>query len=256
MELSEDHDLRLAAVEALMLVRMQKDKIPAGIPWATKIAADEKYDEGLRFTAVSTLLSLKGPEGPKILGDMIQKEKDYGQQVKLGLIAMENGEQLNRQILAPLAASKSNLVQVIASIAQKAVDHADATPELLNLIKEGHPIILDWSLAYADRAPAASRLAIRNAVIQQANIVDGVRDRDYERAVLAAQKIMETDGDPGRKVLETILKSDNRAAVEAALAGIFRSSAKDESKLILDSKIWDGLTRNANTEISANYAAA
>ncbi len=254
-ELSGDHDLRQAPIQALMLVRMQKDKIKAGIPWATKIAADEEFDMGLRYTAVSCLLSLGGPDGPQILGDMIQKQKDYTEQVKLALIALENGGQLTRQTIAPLAASKSSLVKSLAIAAQKAADKADPTPDLLALIKEGHPIVLDWSLAYADRAAPESRLAIRLAIIQQANIVDGVRDRDYERAALAAQSILDTDGDAGRKTLEGVLKSDNRAAVEAALAGIYRSSTGDQSTLILNSKVWEGLTRTTSTEIAANYAA-
>jgi hypothetical protein len=150
---------------------------------------------------------------------------------------------------------KSDLARTIAGIAQKGTERKDTTPDLLALIRVGHPIVLDWSLAFSDRAAGDARISIRNAVIQQANTVDGVRDRDYERAALAAQKMLDGDGDAGRKTLESILKSDNRAAVEATLAGIYRSGAGNQASLILNSKIWEGLTRSTSTEIAANYAA-
>src|SRR6185312_9706760 len=72
-KMADDHDLRQAPVQALMLVRTQKENLMAGIPWAAQLAADEQGDEGLRYTAVSALLTLKAPEGPPILGDMITK---------------------------------------------------------------------------------------------------------------------------------------------------------------------------------------
>src|SRR5690606_2105488 len=88
-ELSDKHDLRRAGVQGIMVMRVQKEKIVGAAPWVAQIAADEQNDEGLRYTAVSTLLALKQPDGPRILADMIQKQKDSISQVKLGLISLE-----------------------------------------------------------------------------------------------------------------------------------------------------------------------
>jgi hypothetical protein len=253
-DMTEANDLRQAAIQALMLVRMQKESITAGIPWAAQVAADEKSDEGLRYTAVATLLSLKAPDGVAILGDMIGKQKDALQQVKLGLIAIEYGAQLKPQVLAPLLNSKSSLAKSIALIAQKSASGADITADLISLLKEGHPIVLDWALAYCDRADPDRRLAIRTAIVNQATIVDGQRDRDYERAALAAQKILHDDGDAGRRTITNLLRSERRPVVEATLAGLFRSDAKNQSELI-PMAVWDGLIRVTSAEVPANYAA-
>jgi hypothetical protein len=252
-ELSAVHDLRQAPMQALMLVRIQKETLAAGVPWTLQLAGDEKNDEGLRYTAAATALSFKSPEAAAILADMIQKQKDALQQVKLGLIAIEYTSQIQPEALAPLLNSKSALAKSIAAIAQKAVSGGDVTPDLLALLKEGHPIVLDWALAYSDRADPERRLALRSAILNQATIVDDIRDRDFERAALAAQKILADDGDPGRKIIATTLKSENRAAVEAALAGIFRSDAKNQSELVIG--IWDGLTKTTSLENATNYAA-
>jgi hypothetical protein len=252
-ELSAAHDLRQAPIQALMLVRMQKESIAAGAPWAVELAGDEKNDEGLRYTAAAAALSFKSPQAAAVLADMIQKQKDSLQQVKLGLIAIEYAAQLKAEAVAPLLNSKSVLAKSVGAIAQKAVSGTDVTPDLLNLLKEGHPITLDWALAYSDRADPARRLALRAAIVNQATIVDDVRDRDYERAALAAQKILADDGEAGRKTIIGVLKSENRAAVEAALAGIFRSDAKDKSELVMG--VWDGLTKTTSLENATNYAA-
>jgi hypothetical protein len=252
-EMSNAHDLRQAPIQALMLVRMQKETVTAGVPWALQLARDEKNDEGLRYTAVATALSFKSPEAATVLADMIQKQKDSLEQVKLGLIAIEYAPQLKPEILTPLLGTKSALAKSIAGIAQKAVSGNDVTPDLLALLKEGHPIVLDWALAYSDRADAERRLAIRTAILNQATIVDDIRDRDFERAALAAQKILADDGEPGRKAIAAALKSENRAAVEAALTGIFRSDSKNQSDLVMG--VWDGLTKSTSLENATNYAA-
>jgi hypothetical protein len=236
-----------------MLVRMQKESVAAGVPWAIQLAADDQNDEGLRYTAAAAALSFKSPEAAAILADMIQKQKDSIQQVKLGLISIEYAAQLNPDMLAPLLTSKSALAKSIAALAQKAVAGADVTADLLTLLKEGHPIILDWALAYSDRTDSERRLALRAALIDHATIVDDMRGRDFERAALAAQKILADDGDAGRTTIAAALKSTNRAAVEAALAGIFRSDAKNQSELVLG--VWDGLTKTTSLENATNYAA-
>lgn len=253
-DMTQAHDLKQAPVQALMLVRMQKENITAGVPWAVQVAGDEKCDEGLRYTAVATALMFKAPEGPKILAGMIQTQKDAIQQIKLGLIAIEFSSQLSAPMLQPLVESKSSLAKTIAQIAVKNVGGGNITPDMLALLKEGHPIVLDWALAYADRTDAERRLALRAALVNQATIVDGVRDRDYERAALAAQKILSEDGDAGRQLISSLLKSENRSVAEAAFAGIFRSTAKNQSDLIPPG-VWDALTKSTSTESSANYAA-
>lgn len=252
-EMTDKHDLHQAPIQALMLVRMQKENITGGLPWAIRVASDEQCDEGLRYTAITTVLSFKAPEGQTILADMIQKLKEPVQQVKLGLIATEYSAQLNAQVLQPIVSSKSALARTIAAISLKGVQGTDFTPDLLTLLKEGHPIVLDWSLAYAERAPAERRLAIRSAIVGQATIVDGIRDRDFERAALATQKILADDGDAGRQIIASYVKSENRSVAEATLAGIFRSDKKNLATLI-PANVWKDLT-NRTTENAANYAA-
>jgi hypothetical protein len=65
--------------------------------------------------------------------------------------------------------------------------------------------------------------------------------------------MLNTDADAGRKTVAGLLQSDNRAVVEAVLAGIYRSRAKDQSELVMP--IWAGLTKTTSTETAANYAA-
>jgi hypothetical protein len=155
--------------------------------------------------------------------------------------------------LAPLASSKSSLAKSIAKVAQKAADKSDFTPDLLELVKAGDPIVLEWAFQYAERAEPERRLAIRTALVNQATIVDNVRDRDYERAALAVERILETDGPSGRKVVANLLISENRAVVDATLSGIYRSSARDQSEMVL--QIWNGLNKSTSLENSANYAS-
>jgi hypothetical protein len=210
-------------------------------------------DEGLRYTAISTLLGLKGPEGPRIISQMIQQQHDTIQQVKLGLISLEFADQLKPEMLEPLAKSRSSLAAAIGSLAQKSTDGSDNTTGLVNLMKLGHPIVLEWGLALSDRIDPDRRLALRTAIVNQSTIVDNVRDRDYERAAVAAQKMLDEDGPAGRKTVISLLKSDNRAVVEATLAGIYRSRAENQSEMVMP--FWDSLIKTTSTEAAANYAA-
>ncbi len=251
--MTDKHNLRNLEVEALMLVRAQKENISAAIPWAARIAADEKADEGLRYTAVSMVLGLKGPEGPRVLSDMINRQRETIQQVKLGLISLEYADQLKPAMLDPLVKSRSALASTIGTLARKGAEGSDTTGGVINIIKDGHPIVLNWALAYADRTDGDRRLMIRTAVVNQATIVDKVRGEDFVRATDAAQKILEEDGVAGRKTMMNLLRSDNRAVVEATLAGIYRSKAENQAELVMP--IWDGLIRTTSTESSANYAA-
>ena len=252
-DLSGTHNLRYAAVQAMMLVRIQKENIKNAGPWVLEIAKDEENDEGLRYTAVTTLLAIKQAEGPKVLASFIQTQRDTIQQVKLGLISMEFGAQLKPAMLDPIAQSRSALVSTIGKLSQEGAGGGDITPGLMKLIKQGHPIILDWSLAYSDRAELDRRIQILGAVIGQATIVDDMRGRDYERAVLAAEKLVTLDDNKGRPLASSLVKSNNRAVVEAMMAGIYRSSAKDQSSLILP--VWDTLRKTKGSEMATNYAA-
>jgi len=254
-EMSEKNDLRQAPVQAMMIVRVQKEKVAAAAPWLVQIASDEKNDEGLRYTALSALMLLKDPDGPHILAEMIQKQRDTIQQVKLGLIALEFAADIKAADLAPLLQSKSPLAKSIATLAQQSADGSttDNTAAVVKLVKEGHPIVLDWALASCEHADADRKMAIRAAVISQSTIVDENRSRDYERAAVAAQRVLENGGPAGRKLLASLLKSDNRAVVEAVLAGIYRSAETNESELVLPA--WESLSRSASEETSANYAA-
>ncbi|MCL2646799.1 MAG: HEAT repeat domain-containing protein [Phycisphaerales bacterium] len=255
--MNDKHDLRQAAVQATMIVRVQKQKIMAAGPWIVQMATDEKNDEGLRYTAVSALLTLRHPDGPRILADMIQKQTEVTQQVKLGLIALEGagGSEatgLKASMLEPLTRSQVGLVKELAKLAQQGANGEDITPGLLELIKLGHPIVLDWALANSESGDASRKLEIRKAIIAQATAVDGIRGRDYERAARAAQRILEDNGPEGRKVIADFLKNNNRAIVEAVLAGTYRSGVANEAELVLP--IWDALSKST-AETSANYAA-
>jgi hypothetical protein len=251
--LSAKHDLKQAPMQALMLVELQKSNTTAALPWAAAVAADGEADEGLRYTAVAAVLTLKGPEGPRLLADMIDKQRDTIQQVKLGLIALEYADQLKPAMLEPLVKARSALAKTIGGLAQKAAEGGDITAGLLALLKEGHPIVLDWALAYSDRTDADRRLTLRTALVNQSTIVDNIRDRDYNRAVLAAQKLLDGDGAAGRKTVVNLLKSDNRAVVEASLGGIYRSKVDNQAELVMP--VWEGLTRSTSTETAASFAA-
>jgi hypothetical protein len=94
---------------------------------------------------------------------------------------------------------------------------------------------------------------LRMAVIGQATIVDNQRERDYERAVLSTEKVLNDDGAAGRRAIVGFLKSDTRAVVEAVLAGIYRSKAENQAELV--KPVWEGLTRTTSAETASNYAA-
>jgi hypothetical protein len=254
-EMSEKNDLRKAGVQGIMILRVQKEKITAALPWVVQIATDDKNDEGLRYTALSALLALKHPDGPRILADMIQKQHDTIQQVKLGLIALEYPADLKPAMLAPLVQSRSQLAKNIATLAQKAAQGGagDSTTDLVKLINQGHPIVLDWALNASDRWDPDRKMEVRNAIIAQATIVDEQRGRDYERAALAAQRMLEDGGTAGRKLIASLILGDNRAVAEAVLAGIYRSTAPNQSELVLPA--WETLSRSTSEETSANYAA-
>jgi hypothetical protein len=247
------HNLRDTPVQALMLLRAQKDKFAAVVPWAVQIASDPQVEEGLRYTAVAVALSFKGQDGPRLLADMINAQKDTIQQVKLGLISFEFADQLKPATLDPLVNARSNLARTIGTLARRAAEGADSNAALLALIKEGHPIVLDWALAYSDRCGPDRQLAIRTALVNQATIVDNVRDKDYERAAYATQKLLDENGAAGLNTVRSLLTADNRAAVEATLAGIYRSKLENQSELV--GKIWPKLISTTSMETAANYAA-
>lgn len=252
-DMAKGHDLKIAPVQAILLLKVEKDNLPLAAPWVTLIATDEENDEGLRLTAVGTLLAIKGAEGPRIFSDMVQQQKDSIQQVKLGLIALEHADRLKPGQIEPLGKSKSPLARAIAAVAKRAAEGNDVTADVVALIREGHPMVMDWSVAYSDHCDPARRMALRSTVLSMATIVDDVHGRDFERAALATQKILEDAAPDSRSVIATFLKSENRAVVEAALAGITRSTIDKQAELVLP--IWESVSKAAVTETAANYAA-
>jgi hypothetical protein len=186
---------------------------------------------------------------------MIRQQHDMIEQVKLGLIALEYASELKPASITPLLQSKSKLAQSIATLARQDADgnSSQGIDGLISLIKEGHPIVLDWALASTDTGDADRKMAVRLAIIEQATIVDDVRGRDYERAATAAQRIMEEGGAEGRKLLAPLIAGDNHAVAEAVLTGIYRANVPNESELVLPA--WSALSRSTSQEEAANRAA-
>ena len=91
----------------------------------------------------------------------------------------------------------------------------------------------------ATGADADRKLDILAAIVNQATIVDDVRGRDYERRRLAAEKLIENCGKDGQAMVESLLKSQNRAVVESVLAGVYRSTSTEQSAMVLP--IWPAL---------------
>lgn len=253
-QMSDAHDLRQAPVQALMIVRAQKQNITAAAPWIADVARDDKNDEGLRYTALVALLQLKNPAAPEILTKLLQTDRDQYQQIKLGLISLEFADRLSPGALDPLVKSKTTLARQIGTLAQQASANraTDLTAGILKLIQDGQPVVMDWALMYSDRADPDRRLAIRSAIMNAATIVDDNRGKDYERAAVAAQKTVE-DSDEGRRLVASLLSSENKAVVEACLAGIYRSEVKDQSAFVLP--LFDRYTKAPHAETIANYAA-
>jgi hypothetical protein len=256
--MGQRHDLHDLPIAMLMVLRVRNEKIAAGGPWVESLATDEQMDVTLRQSAVGTLLALGRGEGSRILGKMIDKEmespgSDALQEMRLGLIALEFAKQMEAGQIAPLAKSKSTVVQKIAAMARQACEGGDFGPMLLKLMKEGHPLILDWSLLYAQRSDAEHRKDICTTLVGMSTIVDDQRGRDYERAVLAAQKLIEENTPAARSLIASFLRSDNPAIVEAVLDGMVRSQVVNLSELVLP--VWPTLTKSAALESAANYAA-
>ncbi len=256
--LGQRHDLRNTPIAMLMMIRVRTEKVTAAAPWALSVAIDDQNDTAMRQNAVGALLALGSADGSRLLGQMIETEMakpaaDPLQQIRLGLMAFEFGRQMQPDQVAQLANSKDGVVKMISAMAQQACEGRDATATLLKLIKEGHPLILDWALLYAERCDADHARDIRLALIAMSTVVDEQRGRDYERAVLAAQKLVEDNTPASRRLLDPLLHSENPAVVEAALAGMMRADQNDLSALVMP--IWKHLNESAALENAANYAA-
>ncbi len=256
--LDQRHDLHDLPIMMLMVLRVRNEKIAAGGPWVESIARDEQLDDTLRQSAVGALLALGRGEGSRILGKMIDQEMespngDALQQMRLGLMALEFAHQMEPGQIQSLEKSQSNVVQKIAAMAIKSCDGGDPGPLLLKLMKEGHPLILDWSLLFAQRADQQIQQNIYLTLINMSTIIDDQRGRDYERAALAAQRLVEQKTPAAMKLIAPLLSSDNPAIVEAVLDGMVRSEVPDLSDMVLP--VWPNLTKSASLESAANYAA-
>lgn len=265
-DLQEKNEPRQEPIQSLMLLRVRKEKMQAAAPWVQDIAKDEKLSISLRITAVSVLLSLERGDGPRILTDMIAHTTQSFDQVKLGLIAIEQAKQLKPASSEPLAASKVKLVASIGTMARQAAEGADVTPQLVKLLQEGHPILLDWALLYAERTDGSRQLALREAILRQAAVLDNRREQDYERGAIVAEKLAGDDekaggattvaapDSPGRKVLQRALESENIGMIEATLLGLARSNQNNLSPLVLP--LWKpAFYKKSKNEAAANLAA-
>lgn len=252
-ELSSRQDPRVAPFQGLTLTRIARDKIQKTAPWLQSLAEDKDTDEGIRRSAVSVLFQLKSPIAPTMFALLASQQTQTVQQIKLGLIAMEFADQIKPSQLAALEANKSRLVRSIVTVARQASENRDSTAALIKLLQEGHPIMLDWALGYSESADADRKIAIRNLIVENSSIIDQQRGRDFERAVIAAENMAEANTPADRVLLSGYLKSENRAVVEAALAGIARARIRNASELILP--VWPTLSKRSDLEQAANFAA-
>jgi hypothetical protein len=258
-EMVKDHDERLAAVVGAMVIRVRKEQVTGAAPWVVTVAEDDQQPTDIRLAAVATLLALKQPQGPVELANLVETEAEQDspsvmEQLKLGLIAFEFADQLSAPQVKGLSKTKSDLVRSVAALARQAIAGNDATPNLVTLMKEGDPVILSWALAYADRASPDRQRAIYLTLINLATVVDDQRGRDFDNAAAAAQKIAESKAPDARQVLAALLKSNNRAVVEATLAGMLRTEdGQTFSDLV--QPMWADLNRSAAMESATNDAA-
>lgn len=261
-DMADAHSPRLEGVQELMLIKVLRDKIDAAAPWVEKLARDEQNRLRIRQAAVSALLALGKPAGGEVLSLLIAARKDVTEQIALGLVAIEFAGNLKSADVANLGLGRSGqplnsqLLKNIAEIARKAVAGGKAAePEITRdieaLIAKGQPIVLNWALGYSATAPAERKLLLRVGIIQQSSVLDDVRGADYDRAAVAAQRLIEECGEDGRKALARLLRSNSRATVEATLLGLLRSNAKDLADLVLP--VYPELTRT--NESAANFAA-
>ncbi len=251
-QISARQDPRLAPYHGLMLTRIGRDNIHKAIPWVQYLA-DNADDDALRRAAVSTMLNLHAPGAPAAFGKLLEQQKQTIQQVKLGLIAIQFGPQLKAEQILPLEKSKVSLVSAIGKIARQSTEGNSSKEDLLKLMAQGHPIILDWALNYSDAVDADLCTAIRDVIIQQATILDQQRGRDYERAVVAAERMTETNTPADRAQLAKYLKADNMAVIEATLAGMAHSQSRDVADVVLPN--WPTLKKKSSLEQACNYAA-
>jgi hypothetical protein len=267
MEMFEPRDRRLEQVQELMLYRVFKNKLKLAAPWVRAIAQDfnpNGDEEGhvsprLAMTAMATLLALNDPEGPKVLEQMIAVRREISDQLTLGLTAIEFADRLTPKAVAKLGERKlSKLVIAVSDTAKMAVEKKgegkEVSDAVLALVQDGQPIVLNWALGYSATAPKDRQVTMRVALVNKSSILDDARETAYERAAIAANRLIEENGEEGRKEIAAILKGNNRGATEAALLGMMRATnAKDLSSLI-DAKNYQDWCKSSAMEYSANYA--
>jgi hypothetical protein len=273
MDMLAPRDRRMEQVQELMLLRIYKDKLTLATPWVKVIAQDyepagakpedtpkEHVSPRLAKAALATLLALGDPDAPKILEGQILARREMVDQLNLGLTAIEYAGQLKASNIEKLGAGKSlPLMRAVTEAARKAVAASGpegeqaVTDAIMTLAQDGQPIVLSWVLGYSASAPKARQIALREMLVKQATILDDVRGPDYDRAATAANRLIEDDGEEGRKTVAAIVAGNNRGAVEAALLGMLRSDAKGLSALI-PAKVYSDLCSSAARENAANYA--
>lgn len=242
--------------QGLIVLRVRKDKVTAAVPWLVALTQDDKIDEAIRMASIESLLELQRSEGPQALAKLVANPpKVQSRKIRVALMALQYSSQLKPGLVTPLAANDTGILQQTAALANQAAEGADITSGLVKLINQGQPFIMDWALMSAETAEPARQMLLWKTLIENSAIVDESRARDFERAAMAAEKVATANTPAGRAMLKTFLKSDNRAIVEAVLAGIYRSTATDKSELIAD--FWTRFQehQSAPYENAANYAA-
>ncbi|MEI7767368.1 MAG: hypothetical protein WCJ97_08025 [Phycisphaerae bacterium] len=251
------HDPRNLPLIAVALMRIRSENIaPAGI-WVETIARDAKADESLRLTALAAALYLKRAEAPTILADLIKSSDKTYLQTKLALLALEFADQLRPGHIAGLGGKSAagTLAYETAALVRTAVAGKDFTTDLVKLLKDEHPIVMDWCIIYAQRTTDSARqLALYQTLLNTSKAVDERRERDFERAALAAEKLAELRTPEARALLTLGIKSNQRPVVEATLVGILRSdnTTKETTELVLPH--YANLQRAVAFESATNYA--
>ncbi len=230
--LAASHSPRLRDIKRSLLERVAAQKIIPALPWVRRIALDRKASATTRRRAVETLLLLGDPSGPALLARRIAHARGTMDRIELGFLAMRFGRRLNPPEVAPLAATDSPLLRGIARAALAAVKGRAFLSRVLQLVRQGQPIFLNWLLNYSAQPKARHRRQLLAALVRYATIVNSQRGMDYLRAVAAATLIANADTPADRRTLEGFLKSVNPGVTEAALAGMLRSKKDDFAPLV------------------------
>ena len=250
--LADHHSPRLRRIKRLLLLRAASEKIHTAVPWLLLIAKNPRSQSGTRLSAIRALLAMHDPAGGPLLANAIRQATSIVDRIELGLTAIEYARQIKAADVAPLQKTHSPLLLAISKTAIIAASGQNPTPELLHLIDQGQPILLNWVISYCSAPTTTHKRPLLAALVQLSTIVDGDRTQDYARGVLAAQQLAQADSAADRHLLAQFLTSSERGIEEAALAGMLRSTRHNFAPLILP--VLPSLKKNRDRRIG-QYAA-